>query len=196
MIRVARTRRLCDSPGVALPRIIRSASEGAERLLDRVLCVAGAVLFSQFPEFIQQYFQRLGGSLSEARTAVSRYRDVAAKSGMSLDQLIADSARNPDPSMVRLGGVIGPSVARLDKLAAADEALRNSTLWGRPFSLVTHLDWGIARATAADFKPAVPTTVEGLVYAGVGIILVLAAYHLAIRGPIARYMRMRKGPLA
>ena len=31
-----------------------------EKLLDRALCVAGAVIFSQAPEFMQQYLQRLG----------------------------------------------------------------------------------------------------------------------------------------
>ena len=57
-----------------------------------------------------------------------------------------------------------------------------------------HLDPGIARATCERFKPAVPTTAEGLVYAAAGMILVLAAYHLGVREPVAR--RLRRGAAA
>jgi hypothetical protein len=164
---------------------------GAERLLDRILCVVGAVLFSQFPEFMQQYLQRLEGHLDEARLVVERFKDAAAQSGMTLDQLVAGAAQNPDPSMGRLGGVIQASVARVNELGAADAALRNASIAARPFVFIAHMDRGIARATLAIYKPAVPTTLEGFVYAGLGILLVLAVYHLGIRGPISRRIKRR-----
>jgi type II secretory pathway component PulM len=53
------------------------------------------------------------------------------------------------------------------------------------------MDRGIARATLAIYKPAVPTTLEGFVYAGLGILLVLAVYQLGIRGPISRRIKRR-----
>ncbi len=196
MIRVARTRRVCDSPRVALPRILQSASEGAERLLDRILCVAGAVLFSQFPEFMQQYLQRLEGHLDEARLAVDRFRDAAAQSGMSLDQLVAGAARNPDPSMGKLGAVVQAAVARVEELRASDTALRGASVATRPFVFLAHMDKGIARATLAIYRPAVPTTAEGLVYAGLGLVIALGLYHLLIRGPIARRVRRRQAARA
>jgi hypothetical protein len=176
---------------VALPRIIRSASEGAERLLDRVLCVTGAVLFSQFPEFMQQYLQRLEGHLDEARLVLSRFKDAATQSGMSLDQLVAGASQNPDPSMGKLGGVIRQAIARVDTLQGADTALRQASTWTRPFVFLEHVDGGIARATLAIYRPAVPTTIEGLAYAGLGIVLIMTLYHLAVRGPIARHLRKR-----
>jgi hypothetical protein len=176
---------------VALPRILRSASDGAERLLDRVLCVAGAVLFSQLPEFMQQYLQRLEGHLDEARLVLGKFKDAAAQSGMSLDQLVAGTAQNPDPSMGKLGGVIRQAIARADELGAADAALRQASALTRPFVFLRHLDVGIARATLAIYRPAVPTTLEGFAYAGFGIILIMALYHVAVRGPIARHLRKR-----
>lgn len=179
---------------MALPPIIRSLADGSERLLDRVLCVVGAVLFSQLPEFMQQYLQRLEGHLDEARLAVSRFADAAAKSGMSLDQLVAGASTNPDPSMGRLGGVIRGAVARVGDLAAADDALRHASVWTRPFVFIAHVDAGIARATLAIYKPAVPTTAEGLLYAGLGMVLVLALYHLAVRGPIVRRLQKKSAP--
>jgi hypothetical protein len=174
-----------------LAPIIRSASEGAERLLDRILCVAGAVLFSQLPEFMQQYLQRLEGHLDEARLVLSRFRDAAAQSGMSLEQLVSGSSRNPDPSMGRLGAVVGQAIARVDALQAADSALRQASAWTRPFVFLEHVDGGIARATLSIYRPAVPTTAEGLTYAGFGIVFALALYHLAVRGPVVRYLGKR-----
>jgi hypothetical protein len=194
MIRVASEPAACDSGGVAMPRIIQSASEGAERLLDRILCVAGAVLFSQMPEFMQQYLQRLGGHLDEARLVLERFRDAAAKSGMSLEQLAAGAGQSPDPAVGRLGAVIRGAAVRVDELAAADAALRHASLWARPFVFITHLDRGIARATLEIYRPAVPTTVEGFVYAGFGVIAIMVLYQLLVRGPVVRLLRRRAAP--
>ena len=174
---------------MALPPILRSLTDGAERLLDRVLCVAGAVVFSQAPEFMQQYLQRLEGHLDEARLVVSRFKDAAAQSGLSIDQLVAGTVQNPNPAVGRLGGVIREAVTRVGDLASADEALRQATIWTRPFVFVAHLDGGIAKATLAIYKPAVPTTIEGFLYAGIGVMVVMAFYHLAIRGPIVRVFK-------
>jgi len=187
---------VCEKPGVPLPRIIQSASAGVERLLDRVLCVLGAVLFSQLPEFMQQYLQRLGGALEEARTQLQHFKEAASKSGMSLDQLISNAGQNPDPAMGRMGAVVRSLVARVDELAAAEAALRHASAWSRPFVFAAHLYPGMARATLERFKPAVPTTAEGLLYAVAGMIVVLAAYHLGVREPIARRLRRRTVPPA
>lgn len=174
-----------------LPPIVRSLSAGAERFVDRILCVCGAVAFSQFPEFMQQYLQRLEGHLDEARLALDRFRDAAALSGMTLDQLVAGAAANPDKAMGRLGEVVRAAGARVEELAAADAALRHASMWTRPFVFLSQADWGIARATLAIFRPAVPTTAEGLAYACVGMVAVLSLYHVAIRGPITRRLRKR-----
>jgi hypothetical protein len=173
------------------PPILRSVSKGAETLLDRVLCVGGAVVFSQVPEFMQQYLQRLEGHLDEARLQVDRFKAAAAQAGMTLDQMIAGAGQNPDPAMARLGGVIRESVARVDKLGAADSALRHASLWTRPFAFLGHVDWGIARATWSIYRPAVPTTAEGLLYAGAGMVLALALYHVCVRAPVAGLYRRR-----
>lgn len=58
------------------------------------------------------------------------------------------------------------------------------------------MDKGIARATLAIYRPAVPTTAEGLVYAGLGLVIALGLYHLLIRGPIARRVRRRQAARA
>ena len=188
---MASTSRACDTARVAVPPIIRSVSEGAEGLLDRVLCVVGAVLFSQAPEFMQQYLQRLEGHLDEARIAVGKFKDAAAQAGMTLDQLVSSAAQNPDPAMGKLGGVVQVAVARVDTLAASDAALRGASTLTRPFIFLTHADWGIARETLSIYRPAVPTTLEGMVYSAMGIVVVVGLYHLAVRRPIVRHFRRK-----
>jgi hypothetical protein len=178
------------------PPILRSIGSGVERLVDRALCVVGAVLFSQLPEFMQQYLQRLEGHLDEARLQLERFRDAASRSGMTLDQLIAGAGQNPDPAMGRLGGVVRQALERVGQLGSADDALRHASAWSRPFVFAAHVDWAIARATWAIYRPAVPTTAEGLAYAGMGIVLVLGAYHLGVRAPVAAWARRRGRPPA
>ncbi|TAG29309.1 MAG: DUF2937 family protein, partial [Verrucomicrobia bacterium] len=67
---------------------LRPLGRVGESLLDRALCVAGAVGFSQAPEFFQQYLQRLGGHLDEARLVLARFQGVASESGLTLRELI------------------------------------------------------------------------------------------------------------
>lgn len=176
---------------MSLPAIVRSLAGRAERLVDRALCIVGAVAASQLPEFMQQYLQRLEGHLDEARLQVERFRQAAAQAGMTLGQLIDGAGRNPDPSMARMGEAVAELVSRQDRLASADAALRGASALTRPFVFLTHVDGAIARATWGIFRPAVPTTAEGFCYAAAGMVAALALYHLAVRGPIVRLARRR-----
>jgi hypothetical protein len=98
--------------------------------------------------------------------------------------------------MGRLGGVVGGAVERAGQLGAADDALRHATAWTRPFVFAAHADWSIAKATWAIYRPAVPTTAEGFSYAVAGIVIVLGAYHLGVRAPVAAWMRRRRAGTA
>lgn len=152
-----------------------------DSLLDRILCVMGAVLFSQVPEFMQQYLQRLGGHLAEAIRQLSAFQQTASQAGLSLDQLIEKTGSNADPAVARLGGVMTDAAQRVSSLQTAHDALLHAEPWMRPVSFVRHLDLEIARATLGIFKPAVPTTIEGLTYALCGMVVFLTFYHVALR---------------
>jgi Protein of unknown function (DUF2937) len=167
---------------------IYSAGEG---LIDRLLCVVGAVLFSQIPEFIQQYLQRLGGHLDEARRQLGHFQEIATNAGLTLDGLMARSQGSPEPTVIQLGRLIRDTASRVDALAAAEAGIRSASLFSRPLVFLRHLDLSITRATWAVFKPAVPTTVEGLVYAGLGVLLMLALYYGGVKYPVRRAWRRR-----
>jgi len=165
-----------------------------EGLLDRVLCVIGAVIFSQAPEFMQQYLQRLGGHLDEARRQLQQFRQAAAQSGLTLDRLIAQTSANSDAAVAKLGAVMTNAATRVDTLESAQNALLNASLWTRPFVFLEHVDSSIARATWTIFQPAVPTTLEGLVYALCGMLVFIGIYHLGIKAPIVRLRAGRRRP--
>jgi hypothetical protein len=172
-------------------RPLQSVYTAGETVLDRVLCVVGAVLFSQIPEFIQQYLQRLGGHLDEARMQLGRFQEIATKAGLTLDGLMVKSQGSPEATVVQLGRLMRDTASRVDALSAAETGIRNASLFGRPMVFLRHFDVSIARGTWAVFKPAVPTTVEGLVYAGVGVLLILVLYHGGVKYPVRRAWRRR-----
>lgn len=163
-----------------------------DTLADRVLCILGAVVACQLPEFIQQYLQRLGGRLDEARRQLAQFTDIAAQSRLSLADFIDRTSHNADTSVARLAGVMRDTVSRVDSLSAADSAIRHASLWEKPFVFFSHFDPDIARATLSIYKPAVPTTLEGLVYAVLGMLVVLGLYHGLVRQPILAAIKARQ----
>jgi hypothetical protein len=159
-------------------------------IVDRVLAVAGAFLFSQAPEFFQQYLQRLGGHLDEARRTLAQFERTADAAGLTLERFIAQTAANADTAVARLGPVMRGALDRVQHLDAAYTSLREATAWTRPFAFLRHLDGSIARATWADYRPAMPTTLEGLAYAAAGMLLFVCLHHVLFR----RLLRPRAKP--
>lgn len=154
--------------------------------MDRVLCVVGAVAFSQAPEFMQQYLQRLGGHLDEARRTLGQYREIARQAGLTLDAYIARTNANPDAAVAKLGGVMEGAVVRVQELAAAQSALLDASMFGRPFAFLRHFDAHIGQSAWAIFKPAVPTTTEGVLYAVAGAAAALGFYYGCIHYPATK----------
>lgn len=173
---------------------LRPVGRFGETILDRVLCVLGAVGLSQAPEFFQQYLQRLGGHLDEARRQLASFEVVAGQSGITLQQLIDTTKAQAVEPVAKLGGVIADTQARVESLAAAESALREASVWERPFVFMSHVDHDIAARTWEVFRPAVPVTAEGFVYAAVGMLLALGIYQLAVAWPARVLMRRWKKP--
>ena len=163
-----------------------------DSFIDRVLCVVGAVLLSQGPEFMQQYLQRLGGHLDEARRQLVLFQKTAADSGLTLEEFIQRTAASAEPSVAKLAGVMTESAERVAALQTAHDALLHASMWERPFVFLRHLDVGIAKAAAIVYQPAVPTTAEGLLYALVGMLLMLALYHLGVKRALGALTKPRQ----
>lgn len=171
---------------------LRPLFRAGEGLVDRVLCLLGAVAFCQLPEFIQQYLQRLGGRLDEARLQVAKFEEIARQSSLTLSQFIERTSATPDAAVAKLGGLMREAVQRVESLAAAENAIRSASAWEKPFAFFAHLDRAIASATLEVYKPAVPATVEGACYALAGMVVMLGIYHGLIRRPVSAAIRARR----
>jgi hypothetical protein len=152
----------------------------AFRKLDSLAAAAvaavGAMACAQLPEFIQQYLQRLGGHLDEAKRALRTVADSAALQGL-------DAAGRAAAIAAHEARVAALQSAR-DAIAAADPLLR-------PFALGRHLDPDIAGGTWSVFKPAVPLDPIGLTYALAGLFVGWLAYEI-VTGLIALPFRRRR----
>ena len=159
-----------------------------EGFADRLVCVLGAVFASQAPEFFQQYLQRLGGTLDEVRRQLAAYEAAAQAAGKPFAQFVADTGANADAGIAKLGQTMAATAARADELSTAHAALLDASVWSRPWAFLAHLDSSIAHATGAIFKPAVPTTAEGAVYAAAGVAVAFLLWHLLVRLPLRRLL--------
>lgn len=163
------------------------------RLVKGAVAALGALGFTQFPTFYQQYLQRLGGRLDQSRIEVDRLRTDAEALGRTidvyLDRLAASGTDEARQSALR-------EVDRLETLGALENAYRALLTAGpieRPLAFAEHLNLAVAQDTLAVFEPAVPATVEALVYGALGALaalLVAAACHACARG-LAHQLKAR-----
>ena len=129
----------------------------AGNLVSGVFAAGGAALGSQFPAFVQQYLQRLGG-----------YRDGLWH---SLEQLMRAGTPHDNPARIAIE----------QRFLAVDQALGELTLntgFARLVTFLETVDGEIARATANAFQPGVQLTPEGLAFAGIGLVLGVTVFHL------------------
>jgi len=138
----------------------------------RALALAGGIAacagFSQFPEYSQQYFQRLSGAVEELSVIVDDFdRDAVALGldrGAALEQLELGSAMGEARalSMTRV-------FKRHERLSNDLYQLRGRTSLERAFTPWRFTEPKLAQETLADFRPAVPLTFEGIGFAAMGL---------------------------
>jgi hypothetical protein len=159
------------------------------RLLNGLAATLGAAGFAQFPAFLQQYLQRLGGRLDQARLDVARLLEDARSQGQTLEAYLAELGASGSGAAA---GTAERELARVEAvhdLEAAYQALAQAEPMARPTAFLAHFDAGIAQETLKVFAPAVPVTGEALVYAGAGILvalLALAGGESGYRGAVKR----------
>jgi hypothetical protein len=151
----------------------------------------GGVVASQAPEFGQQYRQRLGGAIDELARMVARFDADAQATGQNRDGAIEQLRRNPDRLTSLQGAAMQANVERLDRLEGQRRAFADAGPFARLALLVREGDTDIARAAYGDFEPAVPTTQEGFVVAGIGFLVGWAIARL-IAMPMRRLLVRRR----
>lgn len=162
------------------------------RILTFVFGLFGAASISQFPEFSQQYLQRLAGAVDELTRVVADFDASAEGVGLTREAALASltdgefqQARRED--MTR-------TIARAERLGADLEALRAAPVALRALQPYRFTDREIAAAAWADFKPAVPVTPVGLGFAGGGFLAGMLLGWPLLRGlgwPLRALLRRR-----
>lgn len=131
--------------------------------------LAGAIGLSQFPEYSQQYTQRLAGAVDELSRFVAEFDSDAAGLGLSREVALQELSQGGEIGAAR-AQTMQTTLERHDRLETDLEALRGAGAFTRAFQAGRFTDAEIAQAAWDDFKPAVPFTIEGLVFAGIGFI--------------------------
>jgi hypothetical protein len=145
------------------------------RVMGMVLKLAAglllALVLSQFPEFVQQYRQRLGGAVDALRPLVESFDAAAAGEGLSRAAALDRLSANPDGLVVGETRATGDAIFRYETLSRQQAELAAAGEFGRLFIFLKDFDPSIARRAAEDFEPALPATMEGAAHAAAGFVL-------------------------
>jgi hypothetical protein len=142
------------------------------------VAAVGGGAASQWREFLQQYLQRLGGHVDEARRNLEHLtglHDVAAPAQQTV-----------------LADMIYDSEARTATLAEALQRLREADPVTQPLVFLRHMEPAVAQATLEAFQPALPLDAASLMWAGAGMVLALLLYEL-VKGMVWAPVAMVKG---
>lgn len=130
-----------------------------------------AVTLSQFPEYAQQYTQRLGGAVDELRVITEDFDRAALAGGLDRTAALGRFEASNDDFLAGRGTSMTATFQRYDNLSATLARIEGANAVERLQSLPAYLDTDIGQRTLENYRPAVPVTMEGILYAGGGFIL-------------------------
>jgi len=149
--------------------------------------LATGVAGSQFPEFSQQYLQRLGGQY-DALVQIARDFDASAtKAGLTRAAALAEITGSTFQDAHRAD--MENAFARLERVSADLTLLRAASPLERMALPHRFRDVETLQATWADFQPAVPLNIGGAYATGIGFLaglIGLNALATALRWPFRR----------
>ena len=161
------------------------------RRLAAAIGLACGLVGAQWPEFSQQYRQRLGGAIDELARIVAAFDAEAADRSLTPAQAIARLKNNDDPLARERGADIEGDIAREARLQAQLAAMRDAGPLRRLAVIASDPDPAIAAQTFRNFEPALPITSEALTVGGLAMVVGWAATHL-VAWPIRRRWRLRR----
>ena len=128
--------------------------------------VTGAVALSQFPEFSQQYLQRLAGKVDALTAVVADFDATALGQGLTRDQALAQMTGTAFNLAHQTD--MRATFVRASDLSANLATLRSASPLARLTMPQRLGDVDTLQATWADYQPAIPTSADGAMTAGIG----------------------------
>lgn len=133
--------------------------------------IAGAVTLSQFPEFSQQYVQRLSGAVDELRAVTLVFDGAASAAGMTREEALREMQGGNSGLVASVGSGMAEQIGRYERLNADYRALAPDTPVQRLVSIWRFRDPELVERTWDHYQPAVPVTVDGFITAGIGFVI-------------------------
>lgn len=143
-----------------------------------LLALAIGLAASQFPEFSQQYLQRLVGQYDALAQLARDFDTSAARAGLTRAQALADLTGSTFREAHRADMQV--AFARLERIGADLMLLRAATPLERMALPHRFRDGVTLAATWADFRPALPLGLGGVYAAGLGFLAGLIGLHSLI----------------
>lgn len=148
----------------------------------RILALAGGILgaagLSQYPEFSQQYLQRLAGQVDALTVVVDDFEASAMEAGLTRTAALAELTGTPflDGRQADMRRTFRRHAVLSDNLAT----LRAASPLERIIMPQRMMDPATVTAAWRDFRPALPLTVAGIVAGVAGFVLGWAALRLLL----------------
>ncbi len=141
------------------------------------VALAVAAVFSQAPEFTQQYEQRLGGAIGELEPIVANFDADAQRSDLTREQALSLYGRSHEQFLKDRGKSMMEVFDRYDRLVRQRRSLQEANVLLRPVLVLYRADGRLVSEASRSYAPALPLTLSGLVYMalGFGLAMVLAA---------------------
>lgn len=127
-----------------------------ESLFSAAFACVTSLMLSQFPEYLQQYLQRLGGHIDQ----MNRMVDLVV-SGEVFSTL----------GPIERQKVAQDMVLETETLRNVDIAISNAPPLIQPWAFFTMADYRIVVATLENFQPAVPLSIVAMVYGLSGFLI-------------------------
>ncbi|KKB08057.1 DUF2937 family protein [Devosia chinhatensis] len=163
------------------------------RLIAGVGGIALAASLSQFPEYAQQYTQRLGGAVDELRVITEDFDRAAQAGGMDRQGALQRYSVSNDTFLAGRGTSMAQTFMRYEQLSATLARIEGAGPLERLQTLPAYLDSDIGQRTLENYRPAMPVTVEGVLYAGAGFILGYLLVSGIVRFCALPFRRRRHG---
>lgn len=161
------------------------------RVLIFLIIASSAALFSQAPEFAQQYRQRLGGAIDELTRIIQTFDEQANHAGLDRQAALNVYTASQEGFLRQQGDALRSSFARYQSLSDQLEDLSAASPILRPVMIARQPDHRIIAHVWQDFVPALPVSIAGAVWAGFGALTgaIAVSFLVALFGMVTRFGR-------
>lgn len=141
----------------------------ASRTLPMALGLIGAIALSQFPEFVQQYTQRVGGAYEEVAATATQFRTNTEISGQTTEEALR-ALENGGGLVASQAAQMRATLARESSLSQLYDGLQQTDGYNQLWAFLRYPQPDLTVQTAEVFRPAVPLTFDGGAYAALGFL--------------------------